>query len=90
VELRGLYQDAVPVDDANEHASPAYFLADVRVGFERLRAGTVRAAPYLAVANVFDRRYNTSVVVNAFGRRYYEPGPGRTLEVGMRVVLGGS
>lgn len=90
VELRGLYQDAVPVDDANEHASPAYFLADVRVGVERLRAGTVRAAPYLAVANIFDRRYNTSVVVNAFGRRYYEPGPGRTLEVGMRVVLGGS
>jgi len=90
VSLRGLYQDVVPVDDADEHASSAYFLADVRVGFERLRAGGVRAAPYVAVANVLDRRYNTSVVVNAFGRRYYEPGPGRTLEVGARVVLGGA
>ena len=89
VEVRGLYQDAVPVDDANAHAASPYFLADVRLGFERLRAGSIQAAPWVAVANALDRRYITAVVVNAFGQRYYEPGPGRTLEVGMRVQLGG-
>jgi iron complex outermembrane receptor protein len=89
LEVRGLYQDAVPVDDANEHASPPYFLGDVRVGVDRLRAGGVEVSPWLALANALDRRYNTAVVVNAFGQRYYEPGPGRTLEVGARVWVGG-
>jgi iron complex outermembrane receptor protein len=89
LELRGLYQDAMPVDDANESASPPYFLADVRLGFQGLRTGDVMVAPYVAVANALARGYNTAVVVNAFGRRYYEPGPGRTLEVGLRLVVGG-
>jgi hypothetical protein len=28
------------------------------------------------------------VVINAFGRRYYEPGPGRTIYAGLRLNLG--
>jgi iron complex outermembrane receptor protein len=89
VQLRGLYQDAIPVDDANQYRSPGYFLADVRVGLQDLQAARLRLSPYAAVANVLDRRYDTSVVVNAFGRRYFEPGPGRSYEVGLSVTIGG-
>ena len=88
VEVRGLYQDAIPVNDANTAESPAFFLADVRAGLDGYEFGTLRLAPWVAVANVLDRRYNTSVVVNAFGMRFYEPGPGRTVRVGLGVTWG--
>jgi iron complex outermembrane receptor protein len=84
-EVRGLYQDAMPVDDANTAESAGYFLADFRMGISGLRAGQVSLSPFLSVSNVLDRTYDTSVVVNAFGSRYYEPGPGRSLALGMRV-----
>ncbi|HSM62258.1 MAG TPA: TonB-dependent receptor, partial [Longimicrobiales bacterium] len=89
LELRGLYQDAIPVDDAGTSRSPGFFLADVRAGLDGVRVGGVRISPYVAVANVLDRGYNTAVVVNAFGSRYFEPGPGRTFQAGLGVALGG-
>lgn len=80
------------VDDANEVSSPGYALLDLRAGHGGL--------PFLApggwadalevfggVTNVLDARYNASVTVNAFGGRYYEPGPGRTVYVGVAVGL---
>lgn len=89
LEVRGLYQDAVPVDDANEYRSPGYLVADARAGLERLEVGGMELSPFFAVANVLDRHYNTAVVVNAFGSRYFEPGPGRTFQVGLGLALGG-
>lgn len=89
VELRGLWQDAIPVDDAGTAASPGFFVVDARAGIRGMRLGRARLDPFVAVANVLDRRYNASVVVNAFGGRYFEPGPGRTLEAGARVTFGG-
>jgi iron complex outermembrane receptor protein len=86
VQIRGLYQDAISVDDANRSRSPGYFLADVRVGLQDVRVAGVRLSPFAAVANMLDRRYDTSVVVNAFGGRYFEPGPGRTYQLGLSVV----
>ncbi|HYJ79400.1 MAG TPA: TonB-dependent receptor [Longimicrobiaceae bacterium] len=79
---------AVPVADgdaAGSFASPAYTLVDVRAGWDGVRLGRVRVSPHLGLANLFDVRYNASVVVNAFGRRYYEPGPGRAAYLGMEA-----
>ena len=90
LELRGLYQDAIPVTDANDAEAPASFVGDVRVGLQGTRAGGMELSPFLAVANVLDRRYDASVVVNAFGARYFEPGPGRTFQAGLAVTWGGA
>ena len=89
VELRGLWQDDVPVDDGGTASSPSYFIADLRVGVEALPAGQFDLAPFLAVANLFDATYNASVVPNAFGSRYFEPGPTRTFRFGFGVTWGG-
>jgi iron complex outermembrane receptor protein len=62
-------------------------VADLRIGASDLRLGRVAVAPFLGVSNIFDTRYNTSVVVNAFGGRFYEPGPGRALYAGVEVRL---
>lgn len=74
------HQSRMAVDDANTASSPAHVLADLRAGLER-RAVTL----FAGVQNVFGARYNASVVVNAFGRRYFEPGPLRTFHVGGSV-----
>lgn len=87
LDLEGRYASRTPVDDANRHHSPAYFVADARVGVEEMRVGRAAVSPFLGVGNLFGAEYNSSVVVNAFGRRFYEPGPGRTLHVGAEVRL---
>ncbi|HET7231246.1 MAG TPA: TonB-dependent receptor [Longimicrobium sp.] len=75
-------------DSAGAFSSPAYTTLDLRGGWTELRAGRVRISPTLAVTNVLDVRYNTSVVINAVRGRYYEPGPGRSLYAGLEVKLG--
>ena len=82
---------STPVADDDEEGrfrSPAYTLLDVRGGWEGARIGRIALSPFAGVMNATDRAYNTSVVVNAFGRRYYEPGPGRTVYAGVSLTLG--
>jgi iron complex outermembrane recepter protein len=79
-EVRSLSH--VPVDDANSARSPAYSLLDLRAGTSGLRAGPVAIAPFFGIANILDAEYNTAVAVNAFGQRFYEPGPGRSIHLG--------
>ncbi|MDP9348585.1 MAG: TonB-dependent receptor, partial [Gemmatimonadota bacterium] len=87
-EAGARHVSSLPVDDANRFRSPAYTLADLRAGWEGARLGRLRASPFVGVDNLFGREYNTSVVVNAFGGRFFEPGPGRTLYAGVGVAFG--
>lgn len=86
-ELRGYYRDGVPVDDANTAEAPPYFLLDWRVGTRGVRARKIELAPLAGVNNVLDRRYVAAVTVNAFGGRFFEPGPGVSFYVGLRAAL---
>ena len=61
---------------------------DARLGFEGLDLGGLEASPFVAVQNVLDAWYNSSVIVNAFGKRFYEPGPGRTFLLGLGISWG--
>lgn len=94
-EAVGTYVDEVPVDDANTpgFGAPSYFVMDLRGGAEGLDVGALTVAPWAAVTNLFDEYYVASVIPNAAGaspaaRRYYDPGPGRALQLGLRVVWG--
>lgn len=89
VMLRGLFEDDIPVNNANSEASAGYFLGDIRVGVDDMDGGRFTLSPFAAVTNVLDRRYNAAVVVNAFGGRFYEPGPPRSFQVGLGVRWGG-
>ena len=90
VDLEERYLSDVPVNDANTPGtdSPAYAITNVRIGLDRVRIGGAELAPFLGVTNVFDRDFNTAVTVNAFGQRYYEPGPGRTVYAGIGLSAG--
>ena len=92
-ELRGLYQDEVPVDNGGEFESPSFFVADARLGLDELAVGEMSVSPFVAMSNIFDVTYNSSVVPNAFGfpasnKRYFEPGPPRTFRIGAGITWG--
>ncbi len=75
--------DAYHVDNANENKNDAFALLDLRLGYD----GGIRwrFTPFLGIDNILDERYNSSVVVNAFGGRFFEPAPGRNVYVGLQV-----
>jgi iron complex outermembrane recepter protein len=84
MELELEWVDRAPVNDANTAFAPAYAIADVRAARQMAVAGAM-LEPFVAVTNVLDVRYSASVVINAFGGRYHEPGPGRALLLGLRA-----
>ncbi len=88
-ELRAVWQDDIPVDDAGTTSAPDYVVVDARLGLRDLHLGGFSVEPFVAVANLFDETYVASVVPNAFGRRYFEPGPPRTYRFGVGVDWGG-
>ena len=90
VEVAGNYLHRVPVNDRNSESAPSHLLWDLRVEAPTwATGGGFELAPWAAVTNLMDRTHTASVVVNAFGGRFYEPGPGRSLQLGLRAVWGG-
>lgn len=83
VELSGERMAPLPADDANTAWTPEHTLFDLRAGLDRLGIGGLRVSPFAAVTNLTDRRYASSVVVNATGSRFFEPGPRRSVQVGL-------
>lgn len=84
-ELRVETRGEVPADDANDAAAESFTLVSMRVGATGIRAGGFALSPFAAVTNVTNERYASSVVVNAFGGRYFEPGPDRGGHVGLSL-----
>ena len=79
--------DAYPVNNANTESNWAYSVAGLRFGFDR-RVNVLGLRPFIGIENLFDTRYNSSTIPNAFGRRYYEPSPGREVYGGFTLGIG--
>ena len=77
----------MPVDDENTAEAGEYAVLGLRAGVRAFPLGSASLSPWVAVRNVFDRYYVSSVVVNAFGSRFFEPGPGRAIQAGLRLTL---
>lgn len=85
VEVR--HAAATLVNDTLATRAAPYTTVALRLGWEGV-AGGAPVRPFVAVDNLFDDRYVSSVVINAAGGRYYEPAPGRTLSLGLSLTLG--
>ena len=85
------FVDAFPANDANtfDAIAPAYWRSDLRVGLDGVGVGQAFLTPYLAILNLTDEHYSTSVSVNALDGRFFEPGPGRRVQLGVRAGFGG-
>jgi iron complex outermembrane receptor protein len=78
--------DSYFVDGANLDRNDGYSAVDLRFGYTASSSG-FEIVPFVGVNNLFDARYNSSVVINAIAGRYYEPAPGRNLYGGLRIGL---
>jgi iron complex outermembrane receptor protein len=85
----GRYVSAIPVDNANDAAAAAYFVGDLRLGWHRVPIGSTALSPFVGVSNILDHAYVSAVTPNAFGGRYFEPGPGRAMWLGLGWWFGG-
>ncbi len=78
--------DGFYVDNANQNENDGYTVVDLRFGYAATW-GNTRLEPFVGVNNAFDTRYNSSVTINAFGGRFFEPAPGRNVYLGLRASL---
>jgi iron complex outermembrane receptor protein len=86
VALEARYTAAIPVNDLNADAAPAYTVANVRLT-SRWRVGGLVARPFVRIDNLFDRRYAGAVIVNEANSRFFEPAPGRTWLAGVSLAI---
>lgn len=89
-ELTTEFVDGYPADDANSRPArtPSYWVSDIRLGLEGMSLGGFHLTPFGGVTNITDQTYASAVTVNAFGGRYFEPGPGRSLFFGVQAGYG--
>lgn len=88
-ELRVERRGEVPANDANDASAQGYTLVELRAGASAVQVGSLRVSPFAAITNLTNVRYASSVVVNAFGGRYFEPGPDRGGYVGLSLAWDG-
>jgi iron complex outermembrane receptor protein len=73
------------VNDANSESAPGYGIVNARM-VSIASMGPSAAEITLGVQNIFDRKYISSVNVNAAGGKFYEPGSQRSLYVGVSLT----
>ncbi|RMG87414.1 MAG: TonB-dependent receptor, partial [Bacteroidetes bacterium] len=71
-------------DDFNETRVDGYALVNLHFGWEK-KVKNWRFLYFYGADNLLNVRYFDNIRINAFGGRYYEPGPRLTLFAGVRV-----
>ncbi len=80
-----LYVSDFFVTDENTEQNDSYVVANLRVGYEHFWENWL-IAPFLGVQNLFDENYNSNARINAFGGRFFEPGPELNVYGGFTVA----
>lgn len=85
-ELTYSYVSQYFADNLNTAENNAYNTLDAKISLARpLGDRSYRLQPFLNVNNIFNERYNGSIVPNAFGNRYFEPAAGRNFQLGLSI-----
>ena len=79
--------DEYTLNNRNTVFNWAHTVVDLRFGYETTW-GDSNVRPFVGLDNLFDERYNSSAITNAFGGRYYEPSPGREIYGGLTIGFG--
>lgn len=71
----------------NTAVNNSYSVVNTRYTYSGFAFDSWGISPFASIENIFNTRYNTSVSINGFGGRFYEPGAGRHFRVGFRINL---
>jgi iron complex outermembrane receptor protein len=78
------YTDELYANNANTDTIDDYLIANLRLGFDAV-FGSLDVSPFIGVNNLLDEAYTANVRLNAFGGRYFEPGPPRNIYAGISL-----
>jgi iron complex outermembrane receptor protein len=78
------YVGETDVNNENSAQADAYWLTDLRAGYDRQFGGWL-VGVFAGVNNLFDASYNANLRLNATGGRYFEPAPERNLYAGLSL-----
>ena len=79
------FADRMFVNDGNSESAPGYGIVNARLVSSALWRGS-GAEVTVGAQNIFDRKYVSSVSVNASAGKFYEPGSQRAFFVGLSLV----
>ncbi|MEX0770301.1 MAG: TonB-dependent receptor plug domain-containing protein [Balneolaceae bacterium] len=71
----------------NSVANDPYMLLNGRWMFDGFSFSNWKFQPFLTLNNILNTRYNSSVAINAFGGRYFEPGSNRNFQGGFSIHI---
>ncbi len=76
--------DELYANNANTASINSYTISNLRLGYDAV-IGSFDLSPFVGINNLFDTSYTANVRLNAFGGRYFEPGPERNIYAGISV-----
>lgn len=74
-------------DSENTAVNDSYLLINGRWTFSGIDFSGWKIKPFIAINNVFNTRYNTSIAINNNFGRYFEPGSNRSFRGGFSVDI---
>jgi iron complex outermembrane receptor protein len=83
------HQAAIPLNDANTEYAAGYWVFSARGGWRHtLLQGRLEVEIFAGADNLSDQRYSLGNDLNAFGSRYFQPAPGRSVYGGISLNHG--
>lgn len=79
------HQARLPLNEANSAAAAGYWTLSVRAGWRHDFSRNWSLDVFGSVDNAANARYSLGPDLNAFGGRYFQPAPGRSFALGVRV-----
>ncbi len=84
VSLQHRYIGSLFTNDANSVEDGAYSLVNLNAGVQ-LPFKSFELKPFVGIRNIFNTLYNDNIRINAFGSRFFEPGPERSFYAGVKI-----
>lgn len=85
IQASSVYRDRVMLNDGNTAYAPAYLVLHLRAEYAFRKMGTWNVRCFAGSENITNATYSLGNDINAFGGRYYNAAPGRTIFVGIKV-----
>lgn len=85
-QLQNKFVSSYPANDINSASNDAYWTFGAKISYQYTFPNSgASITPFINLNNIFDKQYNGSVVVGAYGDKYYEPAPGRNWRAGLSI-----
>ena len=87
IELTAEYASSVVANQENTSHIDGYAVLDLHFARDQWYIGRWRISSFARIQNLLDDSYSGSLIVNAFGGRYYEPSSRRAFQIGFGLAF---